>query len=97
MQTILCEKPDVRRKFEAALGGNTGQSPTVGDGTPFKVVNSVGHLFELKPLREMVDPRLVESFESWELKDLPFEHNLISFEKELIHKTVKNGNRNSKI
>lgn len=93
MQTILCEKPDVRRKFEAALGGNTGQSPTVGDGTPFKVVNSVGHLFELKPLREMVDPRLVESFESWELKDLPFEHNLISFEKELIHKTVKNGNQ----
>lgn len=93
MQTILCEKPDARRKFEKALGGNTGQAITVGDGTPFKIVNAVGHLFELKPLKEMVDPALVESFESWEIKDLPFEHDLISFEKELVkrQRTTANG------
>lgn len=88
MQTILCEKADVYRKFGAALGGFTGQSASVGDGSPYRVVHASGHLFELKPLDEMVDPRLIESFKSWRVADLPFDHELINFQNQIIHKKV---------
>lgn len=83
MQTILCEKPDAAKKFRAALGGRTGQNANVGTGEPYEIVHAVGHLFELKPLDQMVDQDLVPQFTSWAIKDLPFDHNKIHFALQL--------------
>lgn len=89
MQTILCEKPDAARKFRDALGGRTGQSSNVGTGAPYEIVHAVGHLFELKPLEDMVDPALKDSFTSWAIKDLPFDHNQIKFQLQIKHQLNK--------
>lgn len=83
MQTILCEKPDAAKKFVNALGGVTGHSAKVGTGEPYRIVHAVGHLFELKPLDQMVDPSLKDEFTSWAIKDLPFDHNQIRFQLQI--------------
>ena len=43
MQLILCEKPSAAKNYATALGGFSG----IFNGKPYRIVNSVGHIFAM--------------------------------------------------
>lgn len=67
--TILCEKRSAADNFAEALGGYSGTL----NGSEYQIVWSMGHLFRMKPIDEMVDPALKDEYTSWEIDKLPFD------------------------
>ncbi len=65
---ILTEKKSAFDNFVAALGGETG---TV-NGHTYQLTHAQGHLLEFLDPVDQVAPNLKDKYESWELKDLPW-------------------------
>lgn len=79
---ILTEKKSAFDNFVAALGGESG---TV-NGHTYQLTHAQGHLLEFLDPVDQVAPNLKDKYESWELKDLPW--NLQDF---AWRKKAKNG------
>lgn len=79
---ILCEKPDVKRKFEKALGGTTG----FFNGNYFQIVASHGHLLTLDEPANQVSASLKPKYADWSnINYLPW--NLNDFSWKNVFKT----------
>lgn len=90
MQTILTEKGSAMEHFVQALGGPTGEL----NGSPYTIVKSRGHLFEYKPLGEMVPQEFAKQFTNYSIENLPFDRSLINFEHRIVHNSkLVNGKR----
>lgn len=83
MHVILTEKPSAARNFEKAFGGRSGTYK----GTPFIIVNALGHLLELKEPHEQVSDDYVAQFKSWAVKDMPWEIKHMNWQKRPIVRT----------
>lgn len=79
MVGILCEKPSAARNFAKALGGASGKF----DGTDYRIVNALGHLYEFAQPNEMVAAAKAEKYKSWATGNLPWD------EKDFEWKRVK--------
>jgi len=89
MVGILCEKPSAARHFAEALGGMTGKY----DGVQYSIVNTRGHLYEFAQPDEMVDEKLVSKYKSWDVSNLPWNENDLSWKrvrKKGVSDTLKN-------
>lgn len=73
---ILTEKPSAKKNFVKAFGGEKG---TI-NGTPFVIVNALGHLYELKDPKLQVDESLQRKYSSWELENLPWNYEDIKWQ-----------------
>lgn len=83
---ILTEKPSAARHFAAALGGSSGSY----NGEQFVIAHARGHLYEfVDPHRMVSDPALVEKYQKWDLANLPWDPEDLSWELELIKGTGK--------
>lgn len=65
---ILTEKKSAFDNFVAALGGESG---TV-NGHTYQLTHAQGHLLKFLDPVDQVAPNLKDKYESWELKDLPW-------------------------
>ena len=74
---ILCEKPSAARNFAKALGGNSGSFK----GENYRIVSSVGHLYEFVSPSNMVDPSLKEKYASWDIGLLPWNETDFTWKK----------------
>lgn len=74
---IVCEKPSAAKKFALAFGGRSG----VFEGTPYKIINLLGHLLELAQPHEQVSQDLSERYRSWSLENMPWDRSVMSFER----------------
>lgn len=79
MQCIICEKPSAAKNYATALGGMSGTF----NGKQYKIVNSVGHIFQLLNPEEQVSPENVEKYKSWKLEYLPWSYPDIKWIKKL--------------
>lgn len=68
---ILAEKPSAAKHFKTALGGQTGTF----NGHTYKIVNALGHLYELDEPEKMVAPELAEKYGSWDISNMPWDHH----------------------
>ena len=68
MVGILCEKPSAARNFAKALGGMRGKF----NEEQYMIVNSVGHVYELKKPAEQVSADLQDKYKSWDINNLPW-------------------------
>ena len=66
--TIVAEKPSAARAMAAALGGPKGQYR----GVDYEITNLRGHLYEFVAPDKMVDPSLAEKYQKWDLANLPW-------------------------
>lgn len=73
--TILNEKYSQAVNYANALGGFTGML----NGEPYQIVFAIGHLFEMKPLSEMVPIDEVDNFTTWDSERLPFDRRKIQW------------------
>lgn len=67
---ILTEKPLAKKSFVKAFGSAKGTYK----GEEFVIVNALGHLYELKDPKLQVDESLQKKYSSWELENLPWNH-----------------------
>lgn len=74
---ILCEKPSAARNFAKALGGISGTF----DGEQYKIVNSIGHIYEFIDPSEMVDESKAARYKSWDVSLLPWDETDFSWKK----------------
>lgn len=79
MQCIICEKPSAAKNYATALGGQTGTF----NNKKYKIVNSVGHIFQLVEPHEQVTPELAEKYKKWNLNNLPWNICDIKWQKKL--------------
>lgn len=82
---ILAEKSSAARNFAKALGGQSGTY----NGESYVIAFARGHLFELKQPVDQVAPAKRERYGSWALKDLPWDVNDFTFEREKKKDTSK--------
>ena len=81
---ILCEKPSAARNFAYALGGNEG----IYNGEAYKIVASVGHIYEFKEPVEQVPATKKEFYEKWDLSNLPWSESDISWRRSSAPRTT---------
>lgn len=74
---IITEKPSARKNFEKALGGLNGHLANYD----YELTNLRGHVMTLKEPQEQVPSNLKEKYESWELKDLPWDLEELSWKR----------------
>lgn len=78
---ILTEKPSAARHFAAALGGSSGSY----NGEQFVIAYARGHLYEfVDPHRMVSDPALAAKYQQWDLANLPWDPDDLSWELEII-------------
>lgn len=80
MHVILTEKPSASRNFEKAFGGKSGTYK----GTPFQIVNALGHLLAFKEPEDQVGEDYVEQFKSWDVANMPWDVKQLNWKKEPI-------------
>lgn len=85
---IITEKPSARKNFEKALGGLTGHLANYD----YELTNLRGHVMTLKEPQEQVPSNLKEKYESWQLKDLPWDLKALAWK----HTYLKSWNPRSK-
>ena len=66
---LLAEKKSQADEYARALGGMSGTF----QGTPYRIVHAAGHLYELRPPEEQVDPSLAAKYKSWSIANLPWD------------------------
>lgn len=74
---ILTEKPSACANFATALGGMSGSF----QGQRYQLVSARGHLYEYKDPDEMVPDNLKLQYKSWDLKNLPWDETVFSWER----------------
>lgn len=88
MITIINEKSSQAENFATALGGKTGQMPQDSNVQgQYNIEYAAGHLFEFKPLDQMVPEEFKDDYTDWDYNKLPFDWHRISWQKQL----KKNG------
>lgn len=93
MVGILCEKPSAARNFAKALGGMSGKF----NGTDYRIVNALGHLYEFAQPDEMVDANKAAAYKSWATANLPWNEKDFAWKRVKkkgasdVLKTIKNG------
>lgn len=75
---ILTEKPSAARNFAKALGGMSGTYK----GEQYTIVNARGHLYEFISPSNQVVPALRSRYESWDLKNLPWNEKDFQWKRE---------------
>lgn len=78
MIVILAEKPSQARNFAKALGGTTGSY----NGENYTIVAARGHLYEFAKPEMQVPAALKDSYHSWDLKNLPWDEKVFSWNRE---------------
>lgn len=74
---ILTEKPSAARHFAAALGGSGGTF----NGESYVIAHARGHLYEfVDPYKMVTDPDLAEKYQKWDLANLPWDPDNLSWE-----------------
>ena len=74
---ILTEKPSAGRNFATALGGQVGTY----NGQSYKIVSARGHLYEYDVPENQVSSNLYDKYKSWDLVNLPWNENDISWKR----------------
>lgn len=74
---ILCEKPSASRNFAVALGGMKSKF----NNEDYVIVAARGHLYEYKDLKDMVNASKLNYYKSWNLNNLPWFYEDLSFAK----------------
>ena len=74
---ILTEKPSAGRNFATALGGQVGTY----NGQSYKIVSARGHLYEYDVPENQVSSNLYDKYKSWDLVNLPWNENDISWRR----------------
>ena len=75
---IITEKPSQGRAFGKALGAAPGK-PGNFEGEDFIIVSARGHLYELAPPEQQVDPSLASQYQTWDITKLPWDHTQMAF------------------
>lgn len=75
---IVAEKPSAARNMASALGGSKGTYK----GTDYEITNLRGHLYEFAQPHDMVDPSLAEKYRKWDLANLPWDLDELSWKRE---------------
>lgn len=73
---LLTEKSSAAKHFSTALGGMNGTY----NGEPYVIVHARGHLYEFIDPHKMVDPALEDKYRKWDLGNLPWDPNDMSWE-----------------
>ena len=94
MITIINEKSSQSANFAKALGGESGQMPESSNlHGQYNIVYAAGHLFEFKPLTEMVPEDEKDNYTDWDYNKLPFDWHKINWQKQLKPKGAGRGSR----
>ncbi|MEU6261812.1 DNA topoisomerase [Saccharopolyspora shandongensis] len=75
---VVAEKPSAARNMTSALGGQKGSYK----GTAYEVTNLRGHLYEFAQPHQMVDPSLADKYQKWDLGNLPWDPDDLSWKRE---------------
>ncbi|MFE4332534.1 DNA topoisomerase [Streptomyces sp. NPDC056831] len=75
---VVAEKPSAARNMASALGGSKGSYK----GTAYEVTNLRGHLYEFAQPHAMVDSSLADSYQKWDLGNLPWNPQDLSWKRE---------------
>ncbi|MFD9604711.1 DNA topoisomerase [Streptomyces sp. NPDC059970] len=75
---VVAEKPSAARNMAGALGGSKGSYK----GTAYEVTNLRGHLYEFAQPHAMVDSSLADSYQKWDLGNLPWNPQDLSWKRE---------------
>lgn len=74
---IIAEKASAAANMAKALGGKQGTYA----GTPYKIINLVGHVMEFAQPQDQVPTNLSESYEKWVLANMPWNRSHMSWER----------------
>lgn len=77
MIVILTEKPSAARNFANALGGREG----CYKGEQYKIVNSIGHIFEFCDPKDQVSGEKSDIYRIWDIENMPWDPNDFSWKK----------------
>ncbi|MFE7115305.1 DNA topoisomerase [Streptomyces sp. NPDC057654] len=75
---VVTEKPSAARNMARALGGTKGSYK----GTAYEVAALRGHLYEFAPPQAMVDSSLADAYQRWDLADLPWHLEELTWKRE---------------
>ncbi|MFC9755218.1 DNA topoisomerase [Streptomyces sp. NPDC056921] len=75
---VVAEKPSAARNMASALGGSMGSYK----GTAYEVTNLRGHLYGFVQPHAMVDASLADSYQQWDLGNLPWNPQDLSWKRE---------------
>lgn len=76
---ILAEKPSQAQEYARAFGGMNGTF----EGQKYVIAAAGGHLFELKQPAEQVPSQAHDLYASWDMKNLPWDEKLFSWDLEV--------------
>ncbi|MEW1548463.1 type IA DNA topoisomerase [Streptomyces tsukubensis] len=75
---VVAEKPSAARNMASALGGAKGSYK----GTVYEVASLRGHLYEFAQPHAMVDPSLADTYQKWDLSNLPWDPDDLTWKRE---------------
>ncbi|MEU7155990.1 DNA topoisomerase [Streptomyces chrestomyceticus] len=75
---VVAEKPSAARNMASALGGTKGRYA----GTAYEVTSLRGHLYEFVQPHAMVDSSLADTYQKWDLGNLPWNPQDLSWKRE---------------
>ena len=81
---LLCEKNSAAKHFAAALGGMSGTYK----GEAYVIVAARGHLYEFVDPHKMVDPALADRYQQWNVANLPWSPDDLSWQHGAIKDTA---------